>query len=170
MKRSINLICMICAVALISLTGCKKEPGPKGDTGPAGPTGASGPQAKTYTFTATFNSTTTFGSYSGITNFDADDMVLVYLFEATYAGEDFYVQLPFLSSTGNVKHYAEVGENNGLIFVNAVFANGSSGGVYSTNTTLKYKAIHIKSSQVKAHPDVNYLDYQAVRKAFNIKD
>lgn len=161
---------MAIAVFALTFTSCKKEPGPKGETGPTGPAGASGPQAKTYTFTATFNSTTTFGSYSGVTNFDQDDMILVYLFEATYATEDFYVQLPFLSASGNVKHYAEVGESNGLIFVNAVFANGSGGGVYSSNTTLKYKAIHIKSSQVKAHPDINYQDLQAVQKAFNIKD
>ena len=151
---------------MILFTGCKK-----GDTGPAGavgPAGPSGPSAKTYMFTGTFDASTTFIMYSGVTGFSQDDAVITYVFNATYGSTDYYVQMPYVVS-GLVNCYAEVGQN-GNIFVNTVKADGASGSPWTSSTTLKFKAVHIKSSQLKAHPNVNWANYSEVKKTFNLKD
>lgn len=154
------------AIAL-SITSCKKEPGPQGPTGPQGPQGVAGPSAKTYTYNLTFNSTTQYASYSGISaDFDTDDMVLTFVYNANY-GNDYYVQLPYVAN-GTVNIYAEVNEITGHIFVNTDKADGTSGSPWSSGVTFKFKSILIKSSQIKKN--VNHAIYSEVVKAYDIKD
>lgn len=169
MKKTIKFLCgALVAIALVT-TSCKKDPGPKGDTGAQGPQGIPGPSAKTYTFAANFSSTSQYYSYSGLIGlYTADDAILVYVMNATYSAVDYYVQLPYVVG-GSVNVYAEVGET-GIIFINTDKANGTSGSPWTSNVSFKFKAVVIKSSQLKKHPDINLKDYNEVVQTFNIKD
>ncbi len=172
MKTKLTTIATILLTLTLALTnvGCKKEPGPKGDIGTTGPQGPSGPQAKTFVFNLTFNSGDTFKSYSGVTGFNTDDVLLVYVFNANY-GSDYYVQLPFMSGgSSGVNFYAEFNETNGNLFINTEWADGTTGSPWSSSVNLKFKAVLISSSQFKAHPNTNWGNYNEVKATFNLKD
>jgi hypothetical protein len=170
--KTTKTIFALLLIAATTFTGCKKPE--KGETGPAGPTGAQGPQgapgpdAQTFTYTLTFTSSDTYQTYYGITGFDANDMIVTYVLDETYGGEDFYVQTPYVVQN-YVNIYAQVGENTGLVFVNTVKADGTAGSPWASTSTLKFKSVLIKSRAVKAHPEVNYSDYAQVIKTFGLK-
>lgn len=174
MKKTKTILAALLLVAL-TITSCKKEAGPKGDTGAQGPAGTNGaqgvpgPSAKTFTFTGTFGASTQFISYTGLVgSFDVDDIVLTYILNATYGGNDYYVALPW--TDGGVNYYVEINENTGFMYVNTDKASGAAGSPWASTVTLKFKAVLIKSSQRLLHPDLNYKNYKEVAKAFNIKD
>lgn len=167
-----TIIMGLMVVCLALSNGCKKPE--KGETGPAGPqgqtgaNGADGPEATTQNYTLTFTTAQNWQTYNGFAGlFDANDIIVTYIFNATY-GEDFYVQLPF--TYGTVVAYAEVGETTGYIFINTDKANGTTGSPWSSNTTLKFKSVLIKSKAMKKHPNLNLKDYNAVKQAFNLAD
>jgi hypothetical protein len=180
----IATLLLICT-ASTTFTGCKK--GDKGDMGPqgqpgtnrtdgtngtngaTGPAGAPGPDAKTYNYNLTFGPSTTFQSYTGVgVDFDANNVVVTYVKNATYGSEDFYVALPYVAS-GLVNIYAEVGEDSGLIFINTVKADGTPGSPWTSSTTFAFKSVLIKSRAMKTHPNLNLKDYSEVMRAFNLK-
>lgn len=81
----------------LTLSSCKKpekgETGPKGETGATGAQGQAGPQAKTFNFTLTFAAGDTYQSYSGITGFNADDVIMVYTVYETLGTTKYWTQL-----------------------------------------------------------------------------
>ncbi len=167
--KTIKALLPVVLIILMAITGCEKKQGPKGDQGATGPQGASGPSAKTFTFTGNFNSTTQFIYYTGLmSSFDADDVVITYIFNANYGGTDYYVMLPYVVS-GFVNVYAEVGEN-GSIYINTDKADGSAGSPWTSPATFQFKAVLIKSSQIKKHPNVDYSNYSEVKATFNLQD
>ena len=172
--KTAMLLSMFALAFGLMFIGCKKE-GPQGPAGPAGPTGAvgqAGPQAKTFTFTLVFNSGDTFKSYSGVTGFNTDDVLLVYVFNANY-GDDYYVQLPYMAGdagASGVHFWAEFSEMTGNLFINTTWADGTAGSPWSSTKTFKFKAVLISSSQFKANPNVNWSNYNEVKATLNLKD
>lgn len=148
----------------LALFSCKKE----GPQGPQGPSGVAGPEAKTFNFNLTFTAGSTFASYSGITGFDQNDMVITYVLNDSYGGDDYYVQTPY--TIGNLYFWTEVNEKDGNLFVNVTKADGSSGSPFASSTTLAFKAILIKSSALTLHPGVDFSNYKEVVKTFNITE
>jgi hypothetical protein len=148
----------------LMFTSCKK-----GDTGPKGDKGDAGPQAKTFNFNLTFNSGDTFKSYSGITGFDTDDVVMVYVKYETLGSTDYWSPLPVIINN-LVNFIPEFSDQTGHLFINTLNANGTSGSPWTSTATFAFKAVLIKSSQRIANPNVNYNDYNAVKKAFDLKD
>ena len=178
MKTTIKPITTVLAsMALtlgLTLSSCKKpekgEAGPKGETGATGAQGQAGPQAKTFNFSLTFAIGDTYQSYGGITGFNADDVLLVYVFNANY-GSDYYVQLPYMSGgSSGINYYAEFSEANGFLFINTENADGTTGSPWTSSTTLKFKAVLISSAQRSANPNVNWKNYSEVKKVLNLKD
>lgn len=173
MKTKKTTITMLCAAMALTLgllfTSCKKaETGPKGETGTTGTQGVPGPSAKTFTFNCTFNSTTSFVSYSGITGFDTDDVLLFFVKYETLGTTSYWASMPLI--IGNVNYIAEFSETSGLVFVNALKADGTTGSPFTSNVTLAFKAVLIKSAQRLANPTVNLNDYAAVKKSYNLID
>lgn len=170
--KTAKMLSMFALACGLLFTNCAKDgaTGPAGPAGPAGATGQAGPQAKTFTFTLVFTSADTYKSYSGITGFNQDDVLLVYVFNANY-GSDYYVQLPYMAGgSSGVNIYAEFAEDSGNLFINTENADGSVGSPWTSNTTLKFKAVLISSSQFKAHPNTNWGNYNEVKAALNLKD
>ena len=66
--------------------------------------------AKTHHFSMTFEPGDTWRKYSGITDFDTNDVVIVYVWSATYSGENYWVQLPHMYSTNSINIWPEFGE------------------------------------------------------------
>jgi len=172
-KKVIATLFVACALIIIS---CKKgDTGPAGDKGATGNTGATGqpgPQAKTFVFNLTFNAGDTFKSYAGVTGFNTDDVLLVYIFNANY-GSDYYVQLPYMiggAGAAGVHCYAEFSETSGNLFINTEWADGTAGSPYTSSVTFKFKAVLISSSQFKAHPNTNWKNYAEVKSVLNLKD
>tara|TARA_R110001592_G_scaffold142757_1_gene365067 strand:+ start:69 stop:596 length:528 start_codon:yes stop_codon:yes gene_type:complete len=175
MKTIKRLSILVIIASVLTTFSCTKEgkqgeTGQQGATGAVGPQGDPGPQAKTFNFNLTFNAGDTYKSYNGITGFDADDVLLVYIFNANY-GADYYVQLPYIlgGSTG-INIYAEFSEVEGFLFINTENANGTSGSPWTSTTTLGFKAVLISSSARLANPDVDYSNYYEVKGYFNLKD
>lgn len=174
MKKTIRTIIAVIVGATLTIslsTSCKKaEQGPQGEkgaTGAQGPQGEPGPQAKTYDFNLTFTSSDTFKSYSGVTGYDADDAIIVYVRYETLAGTPYWAPLPLvLANTVNI--VPEFSDLTGLIIINTLKANGSTGSPWTTTTTLAFRAVLIKSS--KRMINVNYDNYKEVQKAYNLKD
>ena len=167
MKTTKTILALMLIGSTMFNTGCKKPE--KGDKGDIGATGPQGPDATTFTYFLNFSPSSTFDTYSGITGFDANDVVVNYVFNANYGGEDFYIQLPYVLS-GSVNIYAEVGETTGLVFINTDKADGTSGSPWTSAVSLKFKSVLIKSRAMKQHPGLNLKDYNAVKQAFNLKD
>jgi hypothetical protein len=159
--KTLKKLTLLSFLAAGLFMNCKKEPGPKGDTGSQGPQGPAGPSAKTFTFALTFDPGETFESYSPITGFNADDVLLVYAYNNTYSGSDYYTQLPYIAD-GNpgVNFWPEFNENTGFLFINTTWSNGNSGSPWTSATTLKFKAVLISSSQFKAHPGYNWENFE----------
>ena len=160
-KLSMILI-MLMAINL----SCEKE-GPQGPQGPQGPAGPSGPGAKTYNFNLTFNAGDTWKSYSGITDYNADDVIIVYIYSNIYSGQYFWCQLPVIY--GNVNYWPEFSDETGFLFINTTWADGSSGSPWSSSYTFGFKAVLIHSSVYSKYPDINYSNFEEVAKVFNLQ-
>lgn len=170
MKTTKLILALLLVGTSLFNQGCKKaEKGDKGDVGPTGAVGASGPEAKTFTYVLNFTTSSNFQTYSGVTGYDVDDVIVTYILNANYGGQDFYVQLPYVF-LGAANIYAEVGETSGLIFINTDKADGSAGSPWTGATSLKFKSVLIKSRVMKAHPNLDLSDYNSVKKALNLKD
>lgn len=153
------------ALATLSLMACTKE-GPQGQPGAQGVQGPQGPDAKTFEYNLTFNPGDTYKSYSGITGFDSGDVVVTYVFNASYGGESYYVQTPY--AAGNLYVWTEFGGSNGNIFVNTTRADGVAGSPWTATTTLSFKSVLIKSSGLIKNPDLDLSNYNEVKEAFNL--
>ncbi len=163
--QTAKIIATLFVACSLIFSSCKK-----GDTGPAGatgPQGSPGPQAKTFNFNLTFNTGDTFQSYSGVTGFDADDVVMVYAKYETLGTTDYWSQLPVV--IGNVVNFVpEFSDQTGFLFINTLKADGTTGSPWTATTTIAFKAVLIKSSQIKIHPNVNWSNYTEVKKTFNL--
>lgn len=176
---------LILAIFVMALTfsNCKKpEKGEKGDMGAKGDTGATGAigaagangtngvDAKTFNFTLTFNSGDLFQSYSGITGFNADDVVITYVKWETLGGTNYWTQLPVVVSNW-INIIPEFSETTGNMFINTEKADGTTGSPWTTNgNTFAFKAVLISSSQKQAHPNLNWADYSEVKQVLKLKD
>ncbi len=165
MKTNKLIIALVLLCSAV-VGGCKKPE--KGDKGEVGPQGAAGPEATMFTYNLTFTTASNFQTYSGITGYDANDVIVTYILNATYGTEDFYVQLPYVVA-GVANIYAEVGETTGLIFINTDKADGSAGSPWSGSVTLKFKSVLIKSRFYHAHPEINYHNFKEVESALKLK-
>ncbi|MGZ4099573.1 MAG: collagen-like triple helix repeat-containing protein [Bacteroidia bacterium] len=157
-------------IGIAVTSGCKK--GDKGDTGPAGPTGSqgqAGPSAKTYTFTGTFDASITVAGYTGIiADFSTGNTVIVYALNNIYSGTNYYVQTPYVAS-GTVNIYAEVGDD-GNVFVHTDKADGTAGSPWAATTPIDFKAVLIKSSFLKEHPNWDLSTYDKAKSLLNLRD
>lgn len=171
--KTIKKITLLVVIASVLTTfSCTKEgkEGPPGPVGTSGPKGDAGPQAKTFNFNLTFNAGDTYKSYSGITGFNNDDVLLVYIFNANY-GADYYVQLPYmLGGATGINIYAEFSEVDGYLYINTEKADGTAGSPWTSTTTLGFKAVLISSTARLANPNIDYTNYKEVKTIFNLKD
>lgn len=148
----------------VGVISCKKVEGPKGEIGPAG---ASGPEAKTFNFNLTFTSSDTFKTYSGVIGYDEGDVVLTFVKYENINGTGYWVQTPLIV-TNTVNIFSEFSENSGLLFVNTLKADGTSGSPWASSVTLDFKAVLIKSSGLIKHPNVDLSNYEEVEQAFDL--
>ena len=172
MKTKITTMLAALMLVAVLFTNCKKEPGPKGDAGAVGatgPQGLPGPSAKTYTFNAFFDTSIQYYTYNGLFGeYDSDDAVLVYVLNAYYSSTPYCVLLPYVAN-GTVNIYAEIGDL-GTIYINTDKANGTAGSPWTSSVSFKFKAVVIKSTMLKKHPEVNLKNYDEVAQTFNIKE
>jgi len=141
-----------CKKEVVGPTGPQGEQGIKGDQGNQG---EQGPGATTKKFNLTFNAGDTFKSYSpGFSNFGINDIMLVYIYSDTYGTSDYYIQLPTIL-LGAVNVYPEISAG-GHLFINTAKADGSSGSPWVSSVNLGFKAVHIKSSTIALHPEIDW--------------
>lgn len=181
-------------LGVLTLLSCTKEPvkGDKGDKGDAGRNGIDGINgtngqagtngtngtngqdgedalgAKTFNFSLTFNVGDTYKSYNGITGYDADDVILFFVHYESLGSTAYWSSLPMIFSSLNI--IPEFSDQTGMVFINTLKSNGTSGSPWASTTTLNFKAVLIKSSQMIANPNVDYTNYNEVKNTFNLKD
>lgn len=178
-----NLLTLLLGLTLlISFTACEKEGpiGPQGEQGPQGATGANGADgadgadgqsaldAKTFNYTLTFTTSDTWQTYSGITGFDTDDVIITYVQFETINNVPFWTQIPF--TYGGITYFPEFSETTGQIYINTIKSDGSAGSPWTATTTLGFKSVLIKSSQRTLQPDLDYSDYLKVKEVFGLED
>jgi len=125
--------------------------------------------AKTHHFSLTFEPGDTWKKYTGISDFDTNDVVLVYVWSNTYSGENYWIQLPHIYNSNSINIWPEFGEDSGDLFINTTWADGSAGSPWSSSTTLDFKAVRIPSSGMIKHPDLDYSNYDEVARAYNLE-
>lgn len=157
------------ALTILALTfvGCIGEKGDPGDPGEIGP---AGPEANAYTFDLTFTSNDSYLDYDGITEWVKGDVVVVYIYNDSYNGSKYWVQLPWTISSNTITVWPEFNEDTGHLYINTTFSDGSSGSPWVTNTTLTFKAVVIKAGSKAINPNVDYSNYNEVREVFRIEE
>jgi len=123
------------------------------------------PQNKTFSYNLTFAAGSTYEEYNGVTGFDANDVLLTYMFTDNF-GQNFYTLIPITSD--DITFYPEFSENSGQLFINAIWADGTAGSVFASSVTFSFKTVLIKSSAIANRPDVDLNNYKEVVKAFNL--
>ena len=165
MKTFKTLTMSAIAMLVLTFVGCIGE---KGDPGEIGETGPIGPDAKAYTFDLNFTSSDEYLDYDGITEWTKGDVVIVYIYNDTYNGSQYWVQLPWTISSNTITVWPEFNEDTGHLYINTTFADGSAGSPWVANTTLSFKAVVIKTGSKAIHPNVDYSNYNEVKEVFNI--
>lgn len=170
MKQAIKpfsiLVTGIMLVFGLTLNSCKKvEKGPAGPTGAAGATGANGPEAKTYNVTFTYGAGETYRYYSGVTDFESDDVLLIYLVYLSVGGQTLCT--PISATVYGVDYLTLFVESTGAISFNT-YAAGTYSSPWSTSQEVRYKIVHIKSSGLIKHPNVDLSKYEEVKAAYNL--
>jgi hypothetical protein len=172
MKKTIKTITTVIAgLALtlgLTLTSCQK-----GETGPAGPAGTNGTNGNANVVSSSITTSAwsyvspswemTF-TYPAITQNILDKgAVLVYVQSGTN-----YYQLPYTLYPQNTysRTYTFVHYLGGL----KVFVTDSDLTQPSNPGSLTFKVVVIAASQIDENPNVNYDNYEEVKKAFNLKD
>ena len=181
-KKTVKVIATIFVAFGLIFSSCKKDPGPKGDTGsqgPAGPAGTNGTNGingtngnanvvsssiTTASWTYVAPSWEMSFTYPAINQDILDNgAVLVYV----KSGSNYY-QLPytFYPSSSYSRTYTFVHYLGGL----KVFVTDSDLTQPTNPGTLTFKVVAIAASGKMANPNLNYDDYNAVKKAFNLQD
>jgi hypothetical protein len=203
MKKNISIIFAI-IISIVLFVSCTKEgpAGPAGATGatgaigPSGPQGPQGPQGQQgnanvygYKFSiplSSFIGPVTNLEYTYVLNpfningwvgsIGANDAVLMYIFNETVSGTDYYQAMPYQDfySTGSIYNYhsfqvASTGTSN-IITISVRNSTGIAPYTSMTTGSLYYKLIYIKSTnKMKAVMPKN-LDYESVKSFYHIKD
>ena len=165
MKKTITKIGILILISITAFlfNGCNK--GDKGDQGIQGP---AGPEATSFDFDLTFNTGDTYQTYSGITGYETSDIVVTYILYENIGSEGYWTQLPVIfDNTVNI--IPEFGDQSGLLYINTVKANGTSGSPWTVSTTLAFKAVLIKGRALSSHPGIQNQSYEKVKETFHLK-
>lgn len=176
MKKNISIIFAV-IISVILFVSCAKEGpagpagangtngtnGANGATGATGATGQPGPDAKTFDFQLTYNAGDTYQTYSGITGFDANDVILFFARYETLGGVPFWSSIPAVFS--DVNFIPEFSNTTGLVFINT-FELGTQTSPWTSSITFDFRAVLIKSSAKNSN--VNYNDYNSVKEYYHL--
>lgn len=190
-----TIILGVYALIVLMFSACTKaKDGAPGAQGPAGVSGTAGidgndGNAKVYNYTFNLNLSgfigpVTNGAYTYVFNptsvmgsdfISENDAVLLYLFDHTTSGTDYYNALPFLdyfnTGTSFNQHSFELGATGAANILIFNIRNSAGGSPYTdmTTGTLSYKMIWIEGIGKSLPLDgVDKKDYYAVCKAFGL--
>ena len=165
MKKTIVLVFIVIAVMLTS-NGCKK---PKdGATGPQGPAGTNGNAnvigSTLYTDSGSWRPISTWGfstefTLGAITQAVVDKGVVM-VYEELGTG---WMALPYTYGIVSRSFSFDVGTIK-IRIINTDLSNATNPGA------IGYRFVVITSSNRIAHPNVNYKNYEEVKKTFNLQD
>lgn len=173
MKQTIKAIMTITGIVLaLTLNSCKKvEKGPAGPagatgaTGAAGETGPSGPEAKTYYVQCTYGAGDTYREFYGVTNYEANDALLVYLVYVGAGGGTYCT--PISATVYGIDYLTVHLESTGVVSF-STFAAGTYSSPWASDQVVNYKIVHIKSTGLIKHPNVDLNNYEEVKAAYNL--
>lgn len=162
-KTNSGLIIGLLLVFGLILGSCKKVE--KGAAGPTGATGASGPEAKTYTVDVMYSAGDTYKTFSGVTNFEEGDILLFFVQIGSSFGGDSYIQMPL--SLNGIDYFGLFYETSGTALM-FNYTSGTSSSPWTSNQAMRYKIVHIKSTGLIKHPNVDLSNYKEVKSAYNL--
>lgn len=168
MKKTIFKTTMLCLVAGLTFSSCKKETGPKGDTGAIGPQGPAG-NANVKT-TIVSNQTWVYSAPAYIATMSAPNItqeivdkgaVLVYLENAGT-----YIQLPITLYNNGYQTLVDFEHYLGTVRVS--WADSDLTQPVAPTSNIKFKIVTIASSGMIKN--VNTADYNEVKTALKLQD
>jgi hypothetical protein len=175
------------------LTSCGGAPGATGPQGPIGATGLNGlngnANVMSYKFSvdlSNFNTLMPNGAYQCVLNpavimgngttVSANDVVLMYLYDQTVAGTDYYNALPYNdywdSSTEFNQFSFEVGATGPSNYIWINIRNSGAGQPYTPMSgPLNFKMVYIQASNLRVKPTLpKDLSYASVKAYYHLKD
>lgn len=158
MKKNVRMLCIF-LLASAFIFSCKK----------ADEDHIHEPDATTFNFNLTFATGDTVMTYSGITGFSENDVVLLYVYNDQIAGENYYVQLPY-TAMNLVNIYGQFSSTTGKVYVHTEKADGTAGSPWTSSHTFAFKAVLISSKSMFLNQDVDYSNYLEVKKRFRLTD
>jgi hypothetical protein len=167
MKKTLQLsVISLFAIATMMTSSCKKE-------GPAGPAGNANVSSTTFSVnTWSWNSPYYYANFSvpDLTSSNINSAAVLVYFSTT-SGTWFAV--PYTQYTSTYDYHMGFSNSIGNVQVTWIYDNSlSSGSDPNTyyGTSVRYKIVVIPPAERKANPNLNVRDYNAVKKAFNLKD
>lgn len=194
MKKIKTVVMLIILSSILITFSCTKEgkQGPAGTNGMNGTNGTNGTDGNanvySYKFSVplssfigpltnnsweyVFNPTTVMG---GSTFIGANDVILMYLFDHSTSGTDYYNALPFLhyfnSGAAYNQHSFQIGATGSANLILISIRNSTGAQPYTSMTgSLYYKMIYIKSVNMVKPKLPEDLSYASVKGYYNLKD
>lgn len=122
-------------------------------------------KADVYEFTLTFGPNVTWGFAPTIYKENPNDIVLTFI-NYDYIGNDpTWTQCPL--TIGNFSIIPEF--VNYSLIINIVRSDGGSGSPFTTSRSYQFKAVVIPVKKFEENPDIDYSNYDSVKKVFNLK-
>lgn len=170
--KTILSLSLMALVLMATFTNCEKgQQGPAGKDGTNGANGSANITSRTYTLT-TWTSGSSFWystlSTPELTSGNINNAaILVYVSDT----QNTWVPVPatIVNSTNYFWNYAATIGSVELRWEYNGIGNGSNPNTYYS-TTVKAKVVVIPSARVIQNPNLNLKDYEAVKKAFDLRD
>lgn len=157
-------------IGMIALVGCKKEDMSKYATKEdlnnyATNSDLNNSQAKVYNFGLTFGPGITSSMYWDINDFEKGDVIVTFGKFDELVGAASWSQLPIVNPNFIVT--PEFDEDLGVLRITIFDGNGNS--PFSSSGTIGFKAVLIKSSAIKTHPNIDLSSYEEISKTFSLE-
>jgi hypothetical protein len=161
-----KIILLLLAVTTVALSSCKKEDmskyATKEDVAKVASDSEANSKAKIYQFSLTFGPGTTQQFAPQIYKDSPEDIVLVFTKWDQIGSSTTWAQCPV--TYGTMLVLAEFTDYS--LIINVIKSDGNTGSPLTQNGSFAFRAVVIPVAGIKANPNVDLTNYEAVKKAF----
>ena len=162
-------VLLFLSIVSLAIASCQK--GDKGDTGPAGTNGTNGTNGNANVIDTFFNAANWFNAAGNYTEWTYDYVNTAYDFNGLvqvyfYDGGNNWMAMPF--TYHSLEWLYEVYRDTHTIHLTMTTVGGTQ--VLSQPVGTTFRLVVIPASHRLAHPEVNYNDFNEVKRVFGLKN
>lgn len=115
-----------------------------------------------YSFTLSFSTSQNYDYYTGINSYEPGDIIITYVLVNDISGTKYWTVMPTVY--GGINYFYDV-TDSGLLTVELQDPHDASINPLSSSVTLEFKAVHLTSTFIKQHPNLNLDSLEEVEAA-----